>query len=201
MGFMGHSTTRSTGKERVLGAALRLFADRGFDRVTIRDIGDAAGFTNPALYRHYRGKEELGLDLYRRCYSRMVGAVQEAMTEERDNLEKLARYVPAVIAFYESAPSAMHYVDEHQVRFWPQLKHEFEPNTLSSMVTQWVRQGQEAGTIRTDTTVQALAALPLGLATQWTAMRSAGLCAAGDAVGIEAVVRSALSSSKTVGRD
>jgi AcrR family transcriptional regulator len=59
---------QTRGKERVLRAALDLFAKRGFDQVTIRDIGDAAGVTNPALYRHYPSKEELGVDLYRRCY-------------------------------------------------------------------------------------------------------------------------------------
>lgn len=192
---MNGFVTELTGKERILGAALRLFADRGFDRVTIRDIGAAAGLTNPALYRHYPGKEELGLDLYRRCYTRMLGALRTLEESHVDGLGKLVGYVPAVIALYETDPDAVHYVDEHQVRFWPQLRQEFDPRTLSGILAGWVRDGQRAGSVRTDLPVPALVALPLGLVTQWTAMRSAKLCTAVEADGLEELVRSALSPS------
>ena len=185
----------ATGKDRVLGAALRLFAERGFDRVTIRDIGLAAGFTNPALYRHYRGKEELGLDLYRRCYKRMVSTLRGLEGTGRNPLDKLVGYVPAIVGLYEADPFVVQYVDEHQVRFWPELRHEFEPDTLSSILARWVRQGQKAGSIRTDISVEGLTALPLGLVTQWLAMRSAKLCVTADTDELESLVRSAVSSS------
>jgi AcrR family transcriptional regulator len=41
----------------LLAAAARLFADRGFDRVTLEDIGGAAGISGPAVYRHFAGKQ------------------------------------------------------------------------------------------------------------------------------------------------
>jgi AcrR family transcriptional regulator len=165
---------------------------RGFDRVTIRDIGDEAGLTNPALYRHYRGKEELGLDLYRRCYRVMVAALQDAAATKNNALDKLLGYVPALIGLYEASPSVVLYVDEHQVRFWPQLRHEFEPQTLSTLVMSWVDEAQSAGTVRSDASVAALAALPMGLVTQWTAIRATGLATMQDAVGLAGLVQSAV---------
>jgi AcrR family transcriptional regulator len=54
-------TTRALAKaERraaLLAAAARLFAERGFDRVTLDDIGGAAGISGPAVYRHFPGKQ------------------------------------------------------------------------------------------------------------------------------------------------
>lgn len=43
----------------VLSGALDLFADRGFDQVTIADIGESAGVSPGAVYRHISSKQEL----------------------------------------------------------------------------------------------------------------------------------------------
>lgn len=40
----------------LLDAAARLFAERGYERVTLDDIGGAAGISGPAVYRHFAGK-------------------------------------------------------------------------------------------------------------------------------------------------
>jgi TetR/AcrR family transcriptional regulator, cholesterol catabolism regulator len=46
-------------RERVLDAAIRLFADRGFEACTMRDLGSAVGIKAPALYNHFASKEVL----------------------------------------------------------------------------------------------------------------------------------------------
>lgn len=55
------TTTRALAKaERraaLVAAAARLFADAGYDRVTLEDIGGAAGISGPAVYRHFAGKQ------------------------------------------------------------------------------------------------------------------------------------------------
>ena len=43
-------------RDEILGAAARLFAQRGFHGVSIDDIGAAAGISGPGLYRHFPGK-------------------------------------------------------------------------------------------------------------------------------------------------
>jgi AcrR family transcriptional regulator len=42
-----------------LQAALELFASKGYRATTMEDIGRAVGVTGPAIYRHYRGKQDL----------------------------------------------------------------------------------------------------------------------------------------------
>ena len=46
-------------KEKIFDAAVELFAERGYDGVSIRDIGRAVGISEAAVYRHYSGKEEI----------------------------------------------------------------------------------------------------------------------------------------------
>ena len=53
--------SRALAKEQrraaLVAAAAGLFAERGFDRVTLEDIGGAAGISGPAVYRYFPGKQ------------------------------------------------------------------------------------------------------------------------------------------------
>lgn len=43
----------------ILGAAARLFRERGFDDVTVAEVMGAAGLTHGAFYGHFESKEDL----------------------------------------------------------------------------------------------------------------------------------------------
>ena len=46
-------------KERILLAALRLFARDGYEAVSVSDIAEQLGITQGALYRHYKCKRDI----------------------------------------------------------------------------------------------------------------------------------------------
>ncbi|MEW6411357.1 MAG: TetR/AcrR family transcriptional regulator [Candidatus Zixiibacteriota bacterium] len=46
-------------KAQIIQQATRLFADDGFDKVTIKELADACGITEPALYRHFSSKDAI----------------------------------------------------------------------------------------------------------------------------------------------
>jgi AcrR family transcriptional regulator len=49
----------STRREELIAIAADLFAEQGFAKVTVDDIGRAAGVSGPALYHHFEGKEAM----------------------------------------------------------------------------------------------------------------------------------------------
>ncbi len=55
------SARKSPGSSRdeLVRAALRLFADSGFERVTIKDIAQARGFDSALIYFYFRDKNDL----------------------------------------------------------------------------------------------------------------------------------------------
>lgn len=57
---------RDQSRERILTAALRLFAQRGYTAATVREIAASAGVSQGLLYSHYLGKEELLRALFQR---------------------------------------------------------------------------------------------------------------------------------------
>jgi len=53
-------------RERILEAALALFAEKGYEATTMRDIAKEAGASLGLAYRYYASKEEFALVLYLR---------------------------------------------------------------------------------------------------------------------------------------
>ena len=56
---LGTSRERAKAERRsaLLHAAADLFADRGFERVSLEDLGKAVGISGPAVYRHFASKQ------------------------------------------------------------------------------------------------------------------------------------------------
>ena len=80
-----------TTKERILYAALDLFAERGYDGVGVDSIAENAGLKGPSLYRHYKGKEDIFnslIDLVTLHYEEGFGLKQkpEEFPESMDEL-------------------------------------------------------------------------------------------------------------------
>ena len=48
-----------TTKEKILDAALTLFAENGYDGTSVEQIANKVGIKAPSLYKHYKGKEDI----------------------------------------------------------------------------------------------------------------------------------------------
>ena len=46
-------------KEKILDAALTLFAENGYDGTSVEEIAKNVGIKAPSLYKHYKGKEDI----------------------------------------------------------------------------------------------------------------------------------------------
>jgi hypothetical protein len=149
----------------------------------------------PGALPPLREHDDLGLDLYRRCYRATVDAVRRAALAADGPLARLAAYATALAALYEREPLTVLFVDEHQLRFWPELRTEFEPDTLSGMVARWVEAGRRDGTLGADVDATAQVALVMGVTSQWFAMRRAGLASAASAASLPVLLRRALTHS------
>ena len=67
----------------ILKAARELFAERGFDRATLRTIAERAGIGASSIYRHFQSKEEL-------LISELVDLQEESWRQFRQEDERKA---------------------------------------------------------------------------------------------------------------
>lgn len=89
---------------RLLGEAERLFAERGFDGVTIRDVAGGAGVNVSTLHFHWRDKQTL-YEAVCRLHARHVIAAVERVDAESAGPERLARWVDAVVELLVAHPA------------------------------------------------------------------------------------------------
>lgn len=61
----------------ILDAALGVFSEKGYEAGTMREIATAVGVSEPALYRHYAGKEALFEELVSLAGDRIVDMARE----------------------------------------------------------------------------------------------------------------------------
>src|SRR5699024_10100431 len=65
---------------RLLDAAAHLFADRGYDGVSMRDLGSAADVSGPAVYRHFASKQDVLVEL-------LVGISERLLSDGERQIE------------------------------------------------------------------------------------------------------------------
>lgn len=84
---MSQSTTSSGARERVLDAAAKLFAERGYAAVTLRDIAAAVGIQHTSLYHHVPGgKEALFIEVTERQLQQHRQGLTAAIGESEVNI-------------------------------------------------------------------------------------------------------------------
>ncbi|WP_067541977.1 TetR/AcrR family transcriptional regulator [Nocardia crassostreae] len=70
-------------RERIMRAAMELFAEKGFHATSVAEIGDRAGIQRGALYYHIGSKEEL-LFRIRRGYTQIMRDAAAAVADGAD---------------------------------------------------------------------------------------------------------------------
>jgi len=153
-------------RARLLDAAVRAFAERGFHGTTTRDIAAAAGMSPAALYVHHRSKEELLYLISRSGHERTLALVRDGVACSDDPAEQLVtvvrqfaidharRHTGARIVNYElAALSPEHFEEIRQIR--QSIDHEVR-RLVESGVAMGVFHVRDAG-------MAALAVLSLGI--------------------------------------
>ncbi|MFM8820152.1 MAG: TetR/AcrR family transcriptional regulator [Phenylobacterium sp.] len=146
-------------KQSILLSAMDLFASRGVDGVTVRDIAARSGYSNPALFKHFSTKEDLARSLFETCYRRLAATV---MTPSAD----LRSAITGALALIETSPDAIHFVLENLRRYWRDLPDDARALGLPGAVRRLVETAQARGGVRPGVDANLAAALILGLVAQ-----------------------------------
>ncbi|CAA0080705.1 HTH-type transcriptional repressor KstR2 [Halioglobus japonicus] len=85
----------SNRREEILQVAAKLFASRGFEAASIREIGDAAGILSGSLYHHFKSKDEMLHDLLKRFVDKLVPLYESVLAESEDVSETLSNLIAA----------------------------------------------------------------------------------------------------------
>ena len=92
-------------RERVVGAATRLFADGGYGLTSMRDIARAARIRAATLYHHFKSKDQLYHEVLEREQAKLRELMNTVLAEETEFPRQIERMVTLAFDYHRKNPS------------------------------------------------------------------------------------------------
>lgn len=81
-----------TRERQILDAAAALFYEKGFHGVGVDEIGKKVGISGPALYRHFKSKDEILSALFNEAVEELISATAVVYADPERDLERLVHH-------------------------------------------------------------------------------------------------------------
>ena len=88
---------RKKTRDDIVQLSIPLFAQSGFEGISMRDIAAAVGVTPSALYHHFQDKDSLYLEVIGRTFSEKTAELQHILSAGGDPHERLEQFISAFV--------------------------------------------------------------------------------------------------------
>jgi AcrR family transcriptional regulator len=105
------SQAKADRRNALLTAASSLFAERGFNGVSLEDLGAAAGVSGPAVYRHFSGKQAVLGAILVEVSENLLSGGQAVIDRANDDEEALRGLVSFHVDFALNNPDVIRVQD------------------------------------------------------------------------------------------
>lgn len=151
-------------KEKLIAAATTLFARDGYDRVSIRQIGDAAGVNSAMISYYFGGKQ----GLYDAVLASQISSVKQFVSKDLSALDPrdvIRQYAAEMLRVHQGHPHLLPYI------FRELASADNPPNSifqtvapkLFALLSGALARGVEMGIFRTDLDVPSATILLAGM--------------------------------------
>ncbi|WP_243712646.1 TetR/AcrR family transcriptional regulator [Actinomadura sp. 6K520] len=171
----GSASPRSAGpvrssavERRILDAALRLFAERGFDGTSVQGIVEAAEVTKGALYHYFDSKDDLLYEIYHSLIARQLADLGDVLARGLPPREAVRAVLAGLIR------STAEHIDEAKV--FSREMHRLDGARMRSVRADrrryhvtfrgLVEQGQRDGVFSDATPAETVTIVALGMVNQ-----------------------------------
>jgi len=161
-------------KRKILVSALALFVRDGLCETSVRDIAKESGFTNPALFKHFRSKDDLARYLFERCYLELADGVSRAMASETTFDRKLRAVIDEYMAALDRDSDSILYVLDGVRHFWPLMPESVRRPSIVAEIRRLLELGRAEGQVTEDIDLQLLTTAWLGTFQQFARFRYFG---------------------------
>jgi AcrR family transcriptional regulator len=167
--------TRPSKKQDIVQAATILFAEQGFDGTTTLQISKEAGITEPVIYYHFKGKDDLFTHILSSTFKEYFSHLEALNNNTRTEFEKIENLIDLHFRFVEELPNEIYLTVSTCPARLKDPEHTCAKNIqkqrtwLTSFLTECLEKGIESGefnTVPVETTVSLITALINGLLRQ-----------------------------------
>lgn len=131
-------------KSIILKTSLELFASKGYHAISVRDIAKAAGVSEAALYKHFKGKEDMALYIFSAIISEYTKKLELIDAEDHEAVNKLCRIVELTYDLYQECPNEIRFALLSQYFLWDMVEEEIKPHFIIRKI---INEGMDRGEI------------------------------------------------------
>lgn len=95
---MSLTTERPGTRQRIVAAAVALFAEQGFDATSVTEVVARAGVAKGALYHHFASKDDLLYEVYRELVERQLAGLREILGRSLAPADTLRELIADLVA-------------------------------------------------------------------------------------------------------
>jgi len=153
-------------RRRLLQAAIRLFAARGYHGVAVDQIVAAARVNKRMVYHYFGSKEAIYQAALHEVYGRIEDVEFHALESGASPREKLSRLLQAYFVFLEENPEFTQFLlweNVEQGRHITKISHFLSKNPFIQRFQATVEEGMRTGELRADISVPHLLIHFIGL--------------------------------------
>jgi AcrR family transcriptional regulator len=126
--------------------ALSLFARKGIEATTIRDIAVAGGLAEGTMYRHWKSKDDLAQNLFDRHLRKFMGDLEAVVDRERTTGAKFVAAIRMFFEMYDREPDMFQFLLLSQHKLLRRSPRTVP--TAAKFVLRLIEEGQAQGEIR-----------------------------------------------------
>jgi len=126
-----------TRKEEIINTATKLFKEKGYSAVTMRDLAKAMGIKAASLYNHINSKQDILTDIIISLAEEFTNGMQKVRLSDVSSIEKLKLIVELHVNITEQNTYGMASLNndwmhlEEQLDYYLELRHNYEDDFRS----------------------------------------------------------------------
>ncbi|WP_339275171.1 TetR/AcrR family transcriptional regulator [Paenibacillus sp. FSL W8-0426] len=104
-------------KKDILRAAMRLFATKGVDGISVKEIGDAAGVTDAAIYKHFKNKDAVALEAFTQYCAEYTALIDGYVRQEGPVMMRFTQLITDVLRLHDEDPYGLLLISQNHEIF------------------------------------------------------------------------------------
>ena len=138
--------------QRILDAALEVFARKGFHEAKISEIARAAGVADGTIYLYFKNKDDLLISLFEAKLESINSGLRQELEQITDQKQRLAHIIRYHLRLALENPTLAAFITIELRRSGKFMK-EYAKSQLAEYLAQWgsvIDEGKASGTFRDD---------------------------------------------------
>ncbi len=139
-------------RERILAAAISVFAEKGFYATRVSEIAKAAGVADGTIYLYFENKEDVLVSIFRDRIGQLIEVLKREIAEARSVEERIRRIVELQLGLLEGQRDLAEVVTVNLRQSSSLLKQYAVPlfGDYLDVIAGVIADGQEQGALRED---------------------------------------------------